>query len=150
MNMASDKDLPGTVFAKLRLRSTKQTQTSITLIWRNLANAGTYVIYGNKCGKASKPQKLAEVSANKKTIKTIGEQKLKKGTYYKFIVVALDKDHKVISTSKLIHAATRGGKVGNRRKVTVKKSVIKKAKKLKKGKSLKLKAKPSPSPKNGR
>jgi len=71
----------------------------------------------------------------------IGTQKLKKGTYYKFIVVALDKDHKVISTSKLIHAATRGGKVGNRRKVTVKKSVIRKAKKLKKGKSLKLKAK---------
>lgn len=58
-----------------------------------------------------------------------------------FRIKALDKNNKVISKSKLIHVATKDGKVGNYKKVTVKKSVIKKAKKLKKGKTLKLKAK---------
>ena len=47
----------------------------------------------------------------------------------------------------MIHVATKGGKVGNHKKVTVKKSVIKKAKKLKAGKSLKLKAKAVPQSK---
>ena len=56
-------------------------------------------------------------------------------------MVALDRNGKVLSTSRQIHVATRGGKVGNHKSVTVKKSVINKAKKLKKGKTLKLNAK---------
>jgi len=66
---------------------------------------------------------------------------VKKGTYYKFIVVAIDKNNRVVSTSKVIHVGTKGGKAGNQKKVTVKKSILKKAKNLKKGKSLSLKAK---------
>lgn len=57
-----------------------------------------------------------------------------------FIIVALDKNNNVVSTSRLIHVATKGGKSGNNRKVAVKKSVLTKAKKLKTGKTLKLKA----------
>ena len=52
-----------------------------------------------------------------------------------------DLANNVVSTSKLIHVATKGGKVGNHKKVKVKKAITKKAKKLKVGKSLKLKAK---------
>ena len=74
-------------------------------------------------------------------------KKLKKGTYYKFIIVALDQNNNVVSTSKLIHVATKGGKVGNHKRITVKKRIIKKAKTLKKGKSLKIRAKLVPQSK---
>ncbi len=85
--------------------------------------------------------KITVSDSNKLTVSMINDLKLKKGTYYKFIMVALDRNDKVVSTSKVIHVATKGGKVGNHKKVTVKKTVIRKAKKLKKGKKLKLKAK---------
>ena len=146
-NMVSDSDPQGTVFGKLALKSPKQTKTSIDLSWNMVPGASSYVIYGNRCGKGIKPVKLAVVNSNKQTVSTIASQKVIKGTYYKFIAVALDKNNNVVSTSKVIHVATKGGKVGNHKKVTVSKSVIKKAKKLKKGKTLKLKAKAVPQSK---
>lgn len=139
-NMKSDKDPEGSSFAKLRLKSTKQTRNSIKLSWTRPAGAVKYVIYGNKCGKNNKPQKLAEVKGNTWNFKKLNKTRLKKGTYYKLIVVGLDSGSNVVSTSKVIHVATKGGKVGNHKKVTVKSAVVKKAKKLRKGKSLKLKA----------
>ena len=54
------------------------------------------------------------------TIKKVAGAKLKKGTYYKFLVVAVSADNKVVTTSKTVHAATAGGKVGNPTKVTTK------------------------------
>ena len=146
-NMKSDKDPEGSSFAKLRLKSTKQTRNSIKLSWTRPAGAVKYVIYGNKCGKNNKPQKLAEVKGNTWNFKKLNKTRLKKGTYYKLIVVGLDSGSNVVSTSKVIHVATKGGKVGNHKKVTVKSSVVKKAKKLKKGKTLKLKAKAVPQAK---
>ena len=146
-NMVSDEDPQGTVFGKLALKSSKQGKTSIDLSWNAVPGASSYVIYGNKCGKGVKPVKIASVNGNRQTVSAVNSQALKKGTYYKFIVVALDKNNKVVSTSRVVHAATKGGKVGNHKKVTVSKSVIKKAKKLKKGKSLKLKAKAVPQSK---
>ena len=143
-SIKSDTDPKGSVFNKLKLSSTKQTKKSISLKWTKVSKASKYVIYGNKCGNSNKPKKLTTVSGNKKTFKNIKGKKLKKGTYYKFIIVALDKNNKVVSTSKIIHVATKGGKAGNHKSVTVKKSVLTKAKKLKKGKSLKLKAKAVP------
>ena len=143
-SMKSDTDPKGSVFNKLKLSSTKQTKKSISLKWTKVSKASKYVIYGNKCGNSNKPKKLTTVSGNKKTFKNIKGKKLKKGTYYKFIIVALDKNNKVVSTSKIIHVATKGGKAGNHKSVTVKKSVLTKAKRLKKGKSLKLEAKAVP------
>ena len=143
-SIKSDTDPKGSVFNKLKLSSTKQTKKSISLKWTKVSKASKYVIYGNKCGNSNKPKKLTTVSGNKKTFKNIKGKKLKKGTYYKFIIVALDKNNKVVSTSKIIHVATKGGKAGNHKSVTVKKSILTKAKKLKKGKSLKLKAKAVP------
>ncbi len=140
-SMEADKDLKGFVFSKLAPKSPKQKKASIELKWNKVDNAKKYVIYGNKCGKKYKPKKLATVTSNKKVLKKIAGKKLKKGTYYKFIIVALDENSNVVSTSKLIHVATKGGKVGNHKKVTVKKAVIAKAKALKKGESLRIKAK---------
>ena len=64
---------------------------------------------------------------------------LSKNTYYKLIVVAVDKDNKVISTSKMVHAATKGGKAGNVKSITTKAKRNKVS--IKAGKSFKLKAK---------
>ena len=138
--MKNDKDPAGAVFAKLKLKSTKQTKNSIKLNWAKVSKAKKYVIYGNKCGKTTKPEKLATVTGKTKTFKKIAGKKVRKGTYYKFIIVALDKKNNVVSTSKLIHVAAKDGKVGNPKSVTVKKAIITKAKELKKGKKLSLKA----------
>ena len=142
-NMKSDTDPAGSVFAKLRLKSSKQTTTSVTLNWTKNSNAVKYVIYGNKCGKSTKPKKLATVGkdTSKKVFKNVAGKKVKKGTYYKFIVVALDKNNNVVSSSKLIHVAAKSDKAGNYKSVSVSKTIVNKAKKLKKGKTLKLKAK---------
>ena len=91
--------------------------------------------------------KIVTTPNNVLKVKTIAGQALKEGAYYKFIVVALDASGSVVSTSKVIYAATKGGKVGNYKKVTVKKAALKKAKKLKVGKKLKLKAKAVPKSK---
>ena len=142
-NMKSDTDPKGSVFRKLTLKSPKQTTNSITLNWTKQSKAVKYVIYGNKCGKTAKPKKIATIKNNKmvtKKITKVAGKKLKKNTYYKFIIVALDRNNNVVSTSSLIHVATKGGKYTNYKSVSVKKSVLTKAKKLKKGKMLKLNA----------
>ena len=91
-----------------------------------------YVVYGNKCG--SKYKKLKKITSTSFT-----QKKLKKGTYYKYLVVAINAKGKTITTSKTIHIATSGGKVGNPTKVT---TVAKKdAVSIKAKKTFNLKAK---------
>ena len=119
--MKSDSDPKGSVYGKLKLKSTKQTKTSETISWTKVSGAKSYVIYGNRCGKSYRMKKLATVTGKSKKFTKVAGKKLKKGTYYKYIIVALDKNKNVVSTSKLIHVATKGGKVTNPKKVTVKK-----------------------------
>ena len=147
--MKTDTDPKGSKFNKLRLRSTKQTKTSITLKWKSNSKAVKYVIYGNRCGSSTKIRKSVKLYTVKKSTKTtmtkvikkVKGAKLKKNTYYKFLVVALNKKNEVVSTSRMIHVATKGGKYTNYKSISVEKAVITKAKNLKKGKSLKLEAK---------
>ena len=146
-NMANDNDLPGSAYSKLKLRSPKQTNTSIRLNWTKVNGATKYVLYANKCGKTTKLRKLIESRGTTLTVKNVAGAKVRKGTYYKFIIVALNSKGMVVSTSKIIHVATKGGKAGNNKSVTVKKTVTAKAKKLKVGKSLKVKAKAVPQSK---
>ena len=138
--MTSDGDPKGSKYSPLKLQSTKQAKTNITVKWTKPSGATKYVLYGNKCGKKNKMKKLATYKSNVKSKKLtkVAGKKLKKGTYYKFIVVALDRNNMVVSTSKVIHVATKGGKYGNPTKVTTKKP-----KTLKKGKSFKLAGKQS-------
>lgn len=133
-NMKTDGDPKGSVFAKLRLRSVKQSKSSIRLNWNKASGATRYVIYGNACGKKNKMKKIATLTgANKKTytvktkaFKKATKKKLKKSTYYKFIVVGLDKNNNVVSTSKVIHVATKGNaKKWNVTRLTVTPSAIK-------------------------
>ena len=150
-DMKNDNDPPGTAFGLLQAKSAKQTNTSLTVNWKKVKGAESYVVYANKCGTTTKLQKQLETAANKVTLKKITgndlkKLKVKKGTYYKVMIVAYDKDRKVVSTSKVIHVATKGGKVGNDKSV---KTAAKKNKvTLKVKKTFKLKAKTIPASKS--
>ena len=152
-NDVSDNDIKGARFAPLMLKSSSQGKSNIKLSWAKNNKAVKYVVYGNLCnakGRKYKSVKLATVAGGSYNVKKIANAKLKKGKYYKFIVVALDKNDKVVSTSKTIHVATKGGKAGNYKSVTVKAKVGKKTKTVKKlsiknGKSAKLKTTQKPA-----
>ena len=140
---SSETDPAGTVFNALQLKQAKITTSSIKLSWKKPADAVRFVVYGNKCGKGNRYVKQVKTTATSVTVKKIGKNKVKKGTYYKFIVVALDKNGKVVSTSKTVHAATAGGSVGNAKTVTTKAKKNKVSIKVKKTFDLKAKAKPA-------
>lgn len=143
-----ESDPAGSVFNGLQLKMAKVTKTSVKISWKKPKGTKSYVVYAAKCGSAYKKLKVLGASKKSLTVKKVAGKKVKKGTYYKFIVVALSKASgkgNVVSTSKTVHVATKGGKVGNDKKV---KTAAKKGKlSLKKGKSFKLKAKAVPASK---
>lgn len=133
LSSTSEEGPKGSKYAPLQLRSSKQGNTNINLTWNKVSKAKTYVVYGNACGKKNKMKRLASVSGKAFNVKKINA-KLKKGTYHKFMVVALDANKNVVTTSKVVHVTTKGNKkFANPTKVKVKKP-----KNLKKGKSHKL------------
>ena len=128
-NLKNDKDPKGSVFNGLKAKSSKVKKTSIKITWSKVKKAKGYIVYGNKCGK--KYKKIKTVKGTSYT-----QKKLKKGTYYKYLIMAYDKNNKILSTSKTLHVATTGGKYGNYKSVKLNKTKIS----LKKGKTYKLKA----------
>ncbi len=155
---AKESDPKGTVFGLLKAKISKVTKNAVTVKWSKVKGATRYVVYGNACGTKNRLVRLKSTGNTKVTFKKVNKKKVKKGTYYKFMIVAFDKNNKVVSTSKIVHAATKGGKVGNDKSVTVKAKVnangkaIKKYKALsktilKKGKSITLKATATPQSK---
>ncbi|MBR3149237.1 MAG: Ig-like domain-containing protein [Eubacterium sp.] len=143
VNYSSESDPAGTVFSTLQLKAAKATKNSIKLSWKKAPSAVRFVIYGNKCGKGNRYVKQAQTKSSSITIKKIGNTAVKKGTYYKFIVVALDSKGNVVSTSKTVHVATLGGKVGNSKQLTTAAKKDKVSVKAKKTFKLKAKAKPA-------
>ena len=143
----SEEGPSGTRFGVLCLRSPRQTKTSIQLKWNKALGATSYILYGSPCGKTNRMQKLLTLGSVAKTKITKAGKKIKAGTYYKFILTALDKNNTVISTSKVIHIATPGGKTGNHKSITISKNIAKKARNLGKGKTLKLSAQQVPQTK---
>ena len=144
--LKGEKDQKGMTFGKLRLKMKKVAKTSITLGWSKPSGTKQIVIYGNKCGTATKYIKLATVTGTSYKVAKVSGKKVKKGTFYKFVIVALDKNGNVVSTSKTIHVATTGGKVTNHKALTVKAKVSGKYKavsklSVKKGKKKTLKVK---------
>lgn len=138
----SEKDPAGSQFHKIALRSPKQTKTSIQLKWTGPSNVDEYWLYGSKCGSGKKYKKIRTTPQRSVTVFDIDEVDLKKSTYYKFIVVGVDYDNNIVSTSKAIHVATKGSKKkSNNTSMYVSKKIVRKAARLKKGKKLALKAK---------
>ena len=136
-------DPNGADFAKLTARVTKRTNAALTLQWAKQKKADGYLIYGNKCGKGNKMKLLKTIKKNS-TVKWT-QKKLKKGTYYKYMVVAyknVNGQKMPIAASVVIHVPTKGGKVTVAKSVKVtdtKKKAITKAS-VKKGKTFQLKA----------
>lgn len=94
-------------FAPLKAYSKKTTKKSVTVKWSKVDKATSYVVYGNKCGKKNKFKKLTETTGT-----SFVHKSLKKGTYYKYVVVA-KKGNETLSTSRTIHVCTTGGKYTN-------------------------------------
>ena len=96
--MTSDKDPKGTKFAPLKVKSTKQTKKSIRLTWSGAKGAKQYAVYAAKCGKSNKLKRIATLTSGKRSYNLNYEgrlAKMKKGTYYKSMVIAVDKDNNV-------------------------------------------------------
>lgn len=130
----------GSTFGTLSFKESKVGKASITFTWKKVAKAKKYVLYGAKCGK-NKLVKVATLKASKTKYawKKLAGKKLSKGKYYKAVMVAVGAGGKVLVTSKVTHAATAGGKVGNAKKVTT--NAKKNKLTLAKGKTFKLKGK---------
>ena len=117
----TDKDLKGSIYNKLQLKQYKVTKTSITVKWNKISGAKKYLIYAGKSGKSNKIQKITTTSRTKYTLKKIKGKKLAKGVYYKFAVIALNGNGKVVTSSKFAHIATLGkNATSNPAKVTTK------------------------------
>ena len=132
-----DDDPANSEFAPLKLTTKKVAKESITLKWEKLKNAKEYLVYGCICGKKAKMTKISSSKNQTATVKKIDGKALKKGTYYKFVVIALNNEGKEISISKSIFVATDGGKKDNPTGITVKPADVK----LKVGATKKLAAK---------
>lgn len=131
-----DGDYKGSNFGLLRAQTTKLKKNSVTVKWNKVKNADGYIVYGAKCGAKSK-YKVLKVVSGKTTSYT--HKKLKKGTYYKYNIVAFKNVNGVkvtLAASKKIHATTLGGKYGVAKAVKLNKSKVK----IKKGKTFKIKA----------
>lgn len=131
-----DGDFKGSNFGLLRAQTTKLKKNSVTVKWNKVKNADGYIVYGAKCGAKSK-YKVLKVVSGKTTSYT--HKKLKKGTYYKYNIVAFKYVNGVkvtLAASKKIHATTLGGKYGVAKAVKLNKSKVK----IKKGKTFKIKA----------
>ena len=133
--LTNDNDPAGSDYQTLQAKASKVTKSSVKLSWKRVSGAKGYIIYGNKCGKKNKYKKIKTVTNTSYT-----QKKLKKGTYYKYLIVAYDKDNKVLTTSKTIHAATTGGKYDNAKSVTTKAKKDKVTVKVNKTFNLKAKA----------
>ena len=140
----SDGDIKDSTFNSLQLRAKKAGKNYINLSWTKVKGASGYIIYGNRCNSNGKVYPLRKVISTAKMSQKI--MKLKKGTYYKYVVIAYKMTgagQKVIASSKTIHVATAGGKVGNYEKVKLNKKIVK----LKCGKVFKIKAEQVPEKK---
>ncbi len=135
----------GTCYGLLQAKAKKVTAKSVKFVWKKVDGAAKYIVYAAKCGKGNKSTKVAELTGTSFTLKKLEDKKVKKGTYYKALVIAVDKDSNVLTTSKVIHAATTGGKFGNTKSINTNAKKNKVA--LKKGKTFKLKAKLIPQKK---
>ncbi len=133
----TEKDVEGSVYGTLGLRVAKRTKNSIKIKWNKVKGADGYLVFANKCGQSLKLVKTIK----KAKVTSYTNKKLKKSTYYKYMVVAyktVGGKQVTVSASKLIHTPTAKGKYTD-----VKALKLNKTKKvtLKKGATLKLKAK---------
>lgn len=96
-----ETDLKGSVYRSLQAKVSKTTKNSLKITWKKVSEAKKYVVYGAKCGNKMKKLKTVKTT-------TFINKKLSESTYFKYIVVAVDKEDKIVSVSKIIHSSTLG------------------------------------------
>ena len=131
LSTSSEEGPAGTEYGTLRLRAASSTKNSIKLKWNSVNGATGYVLYGSKC--KAKFTRIGLVQGTSYAVKG-----LKKNTFYKYMVVAVKvsgNKQTVLAKSKAVHAATKGGKFGNPKKLAIR---SKKKLALQKGKSAKI------------
>lgn len=130
-----------TSYRKLRLCVPASTKTGNKLFWARVSDADGYVIYGNPCNTAKQRYKMVKKTVIRDgDVTTWTDRNLKQGTYYKYCVKAykLVNGKRIwIARSKVVHAATSGGRYGNVKAVKVNRTNIS----LRTGRTLQLKAK---------
>ena len=139
-NFDADKNVNESNLGNLRAIITGETRNSLTVKWNRISKADGYYIYGCRCGKSYKvsDKPIAKIKNSKVTSYTI--KNLKKGTYYKYIVVSYRKVNGEIvydNVSRIVHATTKGGKYGNAKAIKTNVNAIT----LRKGKSRGVKIK---------
>jgi len=88
----------------------------VGLSWNLVDGADEYLVYCSPCGNTNY-KRVAETKGKGFT----SIRKLKKNTYYKFLVVAVSPRGKIITVSPSVHVATKGGSYSNPTKLSVKK-----------------------------
>ena len=116
--LGNDNDPSWSTYSLLQAKLKTAKKKSITITWKRVPGATQYVIYGNKCGRGKRYERIAAVPGTSFT-----QKKLKSGTYYKYLVVATGSGN-ALATSKTLHIATAGGKVGNDKSIKVNKSNV--------------------------
>ena len=119
------EDPKNSEYAPLMVTTRQVKKNLIRLKWDKVKNAKTYLVYGSTCKKKSKMSKCATVSSAGAKIWEVNGKDLEEGTYYKFIVIALNEKGKVITVSDSVFVATEGGKKENPTDLTVKPKTVK-------------------------
>ncbi len=117
-------DLTHATYRGLMARQGKTTRQSSQLKWKKIKGAKQYLIFGSKVHK-----KYQYLGMTKKASYTV--KGLKKGTYYKYTVIAVNAKNKKLAISKAVYVVTN-------KKIA--KIQTNKTLKVKKGKSVKVKA----------
>ena len=118
----------GESFRGLKL-SGKGKKGKVALKWDLYPGAAKYAVYGNRCGKQYKAKLIKTVKGSSYTANAGS------GIYQKYYVKALDRNGKVLATSKTIHVARKGYGYGDPTGVKLNCSSIK----VKVGKKAKVK-----------
>lgn len=110
-----DGSLSGSTFRVLCAKTSNTKTTSTKISWKEVSDADGYIIYANRCGSSYTMKKIKTINKGSTTSYTYS--KLKKGTYYKIVVVAYKNNYNnkklIIAKSKTIHTVTNGSKYAN-------------------------------------
>lgn len=118
VGVTANSDVEGAVYSILQAKVKKVNKRRLQLQWKPVEQADGYIVYGAMYNQAY--QKLTEIYSGSASSFLV--QDLKKGRYYKLIVVAYrgaGSGKQVLTTSKTVYAATTGGKFGNPKKVRI-------------------------------
>lgn len=129
-NIKDNKDLKKSSYAKLKLKASEIKNVSQALKWNKVKGTSKYLVFGGLIGKKYKYLCMTNSTSFR-------NKKVKKGVYYKYIVIAMNGNGKTLATSKIVFVTTKGSKMGNPVSIKIDRIKVR----LKKEKKLSIRAK---------